>query len=235
MDAAGGPAMEDAVKLEKQIGRANLSSGASCAVLANPQQADRQKQENAWIAARLRERDPEIIDYLIVQFQHRLMRHLIYLTGDRELAEDLFQETWMRVLLRGSQFKGDAQFVTWLFSIARNLVFDLRRRSPATTSFEAVTEAGDERCLDRMKDEESALGHCIAEEDSRLLADALGSLTVTQREVVMLRFREELPLVEIAKRTRAPLSTVKARLYRGLAVLREHVSAMTRSRPAAGA
>jgi len=40
-----------------------------------------------------------------VQYQHRLLRYLLYLTGNRELAEDLFQETWMRVLMRGAQFQ----------------------------------------------------------------------------------------------------------------------------------
>ena len=44
------------------------------------------------------DRTPTLLDELIVRYQHRLLRYLLYLTGNREVAEDLFQETWMRVL-----------------------------------------------------------------------------------------------------------------------------------------
>jgi len=47
----------------------------------------------------LKRQDPELLDRLIELYQHRLLRYLLFLTGRREVAEDLFQETWMRVLL----------------------------------------------------------------------------------------------------------------------------------------
>ena len=56
------------------------------------------------IARGLRRRDPQLLDRLIEQYQHRLLRYLVYLAGNRELAEDLFQETWIRVLQRGHQY-----------------------------------------------------------------------------------------------------------------------------------
>ena len=59
--------------------------------------------ENLAVAEGLRCHDPELLDELIVRYQHRLLRYLLYLTGNREQAEDMFQETWMRVLQRGSQ------------------------------------------------------------------------------------------------------------------------------------
>ena len=58
-------------------------------------------QESTEIARGLRRRDPALLNRLIEQYQHRLLRYLVYLTGRRELAEDLFQETWIRVLERG--------------------------------------------------------------------------------------------------------------------------------------
>jgi hypothetical protein len=61
-------------------------------------------QESTEIARGLRRRDPDLLDRLIEQYQHRLLRYLMYLTGRRELAEDLFQETWIRVLERGHQY-----------------------------------------------------------------------------------------------------------------------------------
>src|SRR5438309_5545795 len=91
-------------------------------------QAAQVQRENAAIAHGLKRQNPELLDELIEQYQHRLLRYLLFLTGKREVAEDLFQETWMRVLLRGSQYNGKARFDTWLFTIARNLVIDLSRK-----------------------------------------------------------------------------------------------------------
>ena len=59
------------------------------------------ERENAAIARGLKRQDPELLDQLIETYQHRLMRYLLFLTNKPEVAEDLFQETWMRVLLRG--------------------------------------------------------------------------------------------------------------------------------------
>src|SRR4051812_12862401 len=73
------------------------------------------QSESVEIARGLKRQDPELLDHLIELYQHRLLRYLLFLTGKREVAEDLFQETWMRVLLRGAQYNGKARFDTWLF------------------------------------------------------------------------------------------------------------------------
>jgi len=91
--------------------------------------ADEQiRQESLAVAQGLKRQDAGLLDELIVRYQHRLLRYLLYLTSNREMAEDLFQEVWMRVLVRGAQFNGQARFDTWLFTIARNLVIDYRRK-----------------------------------------------------------------------------------------------------------
>jgi len=59
------------------------------------------------VARGLRRRDPDLLDRLIEQYQYRLFRYLFYLTGSQETAEDLFQETWIRVLERGHQYDGN--------------------------------------------------------------------------------------------------------------------------------
>src|SRR5690348_3155619 len=95
--------------------------------------------ENTDIVRGLRRRDPELLDRLIEQYQHRLLRYLVYLSGRRDLAEDFFQETWVHVLERGGQYDGRHEFSTWLFTIARHLVIDhLRRERP--TSLEGLTD-----------------------------------------------------------------------------------------------
>ena len=85
-----------------------------------------------------------LLDELIVRFQHRLLRYLLFLTGNREMAEDLFQEVWMRVLTRGGQFNGKARFETWLFTIARNLVIDQRRKRTMSSLDELFEAGGDD-------------------------------------------------------------------------------------------
>jgi RNA polymerase sigma-70 factor (ECF subfamily) len=84
--------------------------------------------ETAKIARGLRERDMELLADLVQRYQHRLVRYLLYLTGRREYAEDLAQETWVRVLQRGSQYNGQQRFDPWLFAIARNLAIDYLRK-----------------------------------------------------------------------------------------------------------
>jgi len=86
------------------------------------------ERENTEIARGLRRRDPDLLDRLIEQYQHRLMRYLTYVVGNRQTAEDLFQDTWLRVLERGSQYDGEHQFSAWLFSVARNLAIDHLRK-----------------------------------------------------------------------------------------------------------
>src|SRR6266849_137440 len=100
------------------------------------------EHENAEIARGLRRRDADLLDRLIEVYQHRLLRYLVYLTGNRERADDLFQETWMRVLERGNQYNGKSRFDTWLFAIARHLVIDASRKKTAM-SLEALTNPQD--------------------------------------------------------------------------------------------
>src|ERR1700677_3805400 len=101
------------------------------------------RQESLEIAQGLKRQEAGLLDQLIVRYQHRLLRSLLYLTSNREQAEDLFQEVWMRVLLRGGQFDGKARFDTWLFTVARNLVIDWRRKR-TMSSLDELFEGGNQ-------------------------------------------------------------------------------------------
>ncbi|MDR3734528.1 MAG: sigma-70 family RNA polymerase sigma factor [Acidobacteriaceae bacterium] len=181
---------------------------------------------NAVIARGLKKHDTELMDTLIEQYQHRLLRYLLFLTGKRELAEDLFQETWMRVLTRGTQYDGRARFDTWLFTIARNLVIDNSRKRRVASLDEMTENTEDAQPFEIASDEPSPLDYLRAGEQNALLAQVLLQLDTNYREVLTLRFHEELSLEEIASVTHAPLSTVKSRLYRGLAALRPHMESL---------
>lgn len=188
--------------------------------LATDEQA---RQESLAIAQGLKRREAGLLDELIVKYQHRLMRYLLYLAGNRELAEDLFQEVWMRVLVRGTQYNGNSRFETWLFSIARNLLIDHRRKRTMNSLDELIEGAGDDdraMPLEIAADGPSPFDRCSWMEDRERIAAALLEIDARHREVLILRFHEELSLEEIATVTKAHLSTVKSRLYRGMAMIK---------------
>ena len=88
--------------------------------------------EGGALAQTLRDRDPDALDRLIERYHYRLFRYLQYLARNRETAEDVFQETWIRVLERGHQYNGKTKFETWLFTIARNLLIDRMRQKDSS-------------------------------------------------------------------------------------------------------
>jgi RNA polymerase sigma-70 factor, ECF subfamily len=188
--------------------------------------------ENASIARGLKRQDPELLDQLIEQYQHRLLRYLLFLTGRREVAEDLFQETWMRVLVRGTQYNGKARFDTWLFTIARNLVIDLSRKRTMSSLDEMNDSNEDDRPFEIAGTGPSPLEQFTSRENSAEVGEVLLTLDAPYREVLVLRFYEEMSLEEIAGVTRAPLSTVKSRLYRGLASLKPELERLRSYHPA---
>ncbi|MGA2572536.1 MAG: RNA polymerase sigma factor [Terracidiphilus sp.] len=184
---------------------------------------DQARLESLAIAEGLKRQKAGLLDELIVRYQHRLMRYLLFLTGNRETAEDLFQETWMRVLVRGSQFDGRSRFETWLFTIARNLVIDYRRKRTMNSLDELIDgDTEDDRAMtfEVATCDPTPFDRVSSLEDREKIAAALLEIDPLHREVLVLRFHEELSLDEIAKVTRAPLSTVKSRLYRGLAMMK---------------
>jgi RNA polymerase sigma-70 factor (ECF subfamily) len=202
--------------------RALFSSSA--ATLAEEQV----RRENLAIAEGLKRQEAGLVDMLIVRYQHRLLRYLMFLTGQRELAEDLFQDVWMRVLTRGGQYNGKARFETWLFTIARNMVIDQKRKRTLSSLDELIEIGDDDRPMtfEVADDQPSPLELFAQGEDREQVAAALLEMDTLYREVLVLRFHEELSLEEIARVTRAPLSTVKSRLYRGMAAIRPKLERM---------
>ncbi len=178
------------------------------------------RDEAKSIARGLRRRDPDLLDQLIEQYQYRLFRYLVYVTGDQARAEDFFQETWIRVLERGHQYDGKSKFEAWLFAIARHLVIDWQR-TKKTQSLDALTDPGQENPLQLANEiEPSPLHQMLAQETEANVQSSLEKIPAIYREVLVLRFQEELQIEEMAGLLSIPVSTVKSRLYRGLDVLR---------------
>ena len=167
--------------------------------------------EEAQIATGLRRRDPDLLDALIEQYQHRLLRYLVHLTGNRATAEDLFQETWIRVLEKGHQYDGKSRFATWLMTIAHNVAIDhLRKRHPA--SLDEMRDAEDAAPFEPPATDPSPFDRAAAVEDGARIQAALEQLPAIFREVLVLRFQEQMKLEEIAQLIHIPVATVKTAL-----------------------
>ena len=172
------------------------------------------------IARGLQRRDPDLLDRLIEQYQYRLFRYLTYVTGNKERAEDFFQETWIRVLERGHQYDGKSKFEAWLFAIARHLVIDWQR-SKKPQSLDTLTDPEQEHPQQFANETEpSPLHQVLSHETEENVQAGLQKIPAIYREVLVLRFQEELRIDEMAGVLSVPLSTVKSRLYRGLEALR---------------
>jgi RNA polymerase sigma-70 factor, ECF subfamily len=170
----------------------------------------------------LRGGDPAFLDGLIEQYQRRLFRYLLSLTGNLATAEDIFQETWLRVLERGHQYRVQWKFEVWLFSIARHLAIDLARSKKAE-SLDVLMDPAEGVEFQLAASEPSPFDTMLAGEESTRIAQILVTIPAVYREALTLRFQEELSLEEMATIIKAPLSTVKARLYRGLDAVRKQI------------
>ena len=182
-----------------------LTSGA-------PLESDTQR-----IALGLRQRDAAALETLVEQYQYRLVRYLVSLLGRRDGVDDLVQETWLRVLERGGSYDGRYRFEPWLFRVARNIALDAMRKRPM---FSLDSNEADGVRSSPASGEPSPYTLAARTKDAERLAHSLQTLQPVYREVLVLRFQEELSLQEISVIVGAPVSTVASRIYRGLATLR---------------
>jgi RNA polymerase sigma-70 factor (ECF subfamily) len=173
---------------------------------------------------RLRGGDMDAIAKLMQRYQHRLYRYLLRMVRQPATAEDLFQQTWIRVMEGAGSYDPRRSFEGWLFAIAHNLAIDhLRRRQPE--SLDEELPSGETRVDLTPSAGPDALTQLLAEERSAFVARAVAEMPATFREVLTLRFEEEMKLEEMAEVLALPLGTVKTRLHRALKSLQSVVRA----------
>ena len=155
-------------------------------------------------------------------YGHRIFRFLLVSLRDRDVAQTLTQDTFMRAWTARESFRGDCSPVTWLTRIALNLVRDHTRTNRFKFWKRAAQTAVDVQDIathipDSTASAESTLS---ARQQLTLVWETVETLSERQRNVFVLRFVEELELSEIAEITGLPISTVKTHLYRSLAAIR---------------
>jgi RNA polymerase sigma-70 factor (ECF subfamily) len=172
--------------------------------------------------AGLRRGDPDAVSALLARYQHRLYRFLLRIVREPATAEDLFQQTFVRIIEKIGQYNAQRNFETSMFTVARNLAIDhLRRKRDA--SLDVTDESGETPANRLISKFPGALDKLLEYERAVVLAAAVAELPVIYREVLSLRFEEDMKLEEIAEVVGIPLSTVKSRLLRALESLRSRL------------
>lgn len=159
--------------------------------------------------------------------RHRaaLYRYLVRQCRDGEVANDLFQEVWSRVVVNRARYEPRAKFRTFLFTLAHNCFIDHCRRVRARPTGPVVEDAD---AADLLPADESSLPERALErsEDARRYRAALASLPAEQRDVYLLHEESELSLEEIARVTGVGAETAKSRLRYAVNKLKAAMAAL---------
>ena len=157
---------------------------------------------------------------LVERVEKPLINFLLRYVGERHVAEDLFQETFVRVVRSIGEFQPDASLTTWIYTLARNLALDhlkSRRRHRETPLDAAASEDGGRVIYfrDVLRAGETAEPGARAErtEDERRVSEALGRLSPPKREALILRVYAGLSYADVARVVDAPVGTVKFRIH----------------------
>jgi RNA polymerase sigma-70 factor (ECF subfamily) len=170
-------------------------------------------QTDEALAVRLADGDELALRELLRRYEDRLARFLHRQTGGRDV-DDLYQETWLRVVQHAERFDPQRRFSTWLFQIAVNLCRDWHRRPPPEP---------------RPLDSETAAAELERSDAAIDAARLLSTLPDAQREVVVLRYYHDMTEDEVATILDIPRGTVKSRLHQAIARLAERVRGARRA------
>jgi RNA polymerase sigma-70 factor, ECF subfamily len=167
------------------------------------------------------------MDAIVATYEQRIFRFHLISIRDRDVAQTLTQDTFVRAWSARSSFRGDCSVLTWLMRIALNLVRD-HTRTDRFRFWKRVSETAIDvsDISAHVPHRDSSLeSRLIASEQMTLVWESVAKLSDRQRSIFLLRFLEELELSEIANITGLPISTVKTHLYRALATIRTHHNA----------
>lgn len=164
----------------------------------------------------------EDIDALVQQYKARLFRFVLLSISDRDAAETIIQDCFLKAYNTRALFRGECSVSTWLMRIAFNLVRD-HTKSQKFKFWKAATDSSidaTEISQHLPSGATSPEDHLLAKERVETVARSLKALSEKQRSVFLMRFVEEMDLPEIAAATGMPVPTVKTHLYRALGAVR---------------
>jgi len=152
---------------------------------------------------------------LIKIYKNRLFSYLIQISGDKNLAEDLFQETLIKVWSGLSNYSEQNRFSSWLFSIAHNTAMDSIRKNNRQRIVETVEEP------DFYAGTANPHQEIVNKETTQIISSAIEKLSPKQKEVFLLRINGELTFKEISELTGESLNTVLSHMHYSVKKLRK--------------
>jgi RNA polymerase sigma factor (sigma-70 family) len=167
---------------------------------------------DALLAVRCQLGEREAFDDLIRRWAGPLRRHVLRVAGNAELADELVQDIWLRVLQGIGRLQDPEKFRSWLFGIAHRRLMDQLRERYASP-IDAQANASLEDIVDETPLEDRAL-------EALELGRGLQRLPTAERDVLSLFYLEELSLNDVASVLAVPVGTVKSRLFRARNLLR---------------
>lgn len=191
-----------------------------------PPQADKPVDSDALLVERTVAGDQKAYELLVIKYQRRIQRLIGRMVRDVDLVEDIAQETFIRAYRALAQFRGDAQFYTWLYRIAVNTakkaLMDLKRNP---TISENSFKSGDEDETSPLENEltsvETPEALLASKEIAGMVNAAMEALPEELRQAITLREIEGLSYEEISEVMNCPIGTVRSRIFRA----REAISA----------
>ena len=173
--------------------------------------------------------DQKAFELLVIKYQRRIQRLIGRMVRDVDLVEDIAQETFIRAYRALGQFRGEAQFYTWLYRIAVNTakkaLMDLKR-NPTVSENAYKSDDDDEtsRVENELTSSETPETVLASKEIANIINQAMQDLPEELREAITLREIEGLSYEEISEAMNCPIGTVRSRIFRA----REAISAKVR-------
>ena len=166
--------------------------------------------------------DDKAFDLLLSRTQTKLFTYIMFVVRDREVANDIFQETFVKVITKLQQHKytNSGKFGAWLVRIAHNVIMDWYREQKS----EKIVEANEENDLSNLGGSEvldlNVENQYVNEQVMRDVRKMMNMLPPTQREVVFMRFYQEMSFKEIAEATGVSINTSLGRMRYAILNLR---------------
>mgnify|MGYP006279699905 CR=1 FL=1 len=164
---------------------------------------------------------PEMFGRLVERHQDRIYNSVYYMVSNREDAEDLAQEVFLKAYDNIHSFRQEAKFGTWLFGIMLNTVRSYWRKQSRRSSKLRLDHGEDGETIDVEAEVDGPVKSSLRAERVQQVREAIDRLKHDLREVIVLRDIEGMTYEEIAEALDVPMGTVKSRLYRARNSLKE--------------
>ena len=172
--------------------------------------------------------DHKAFELLVIKYQRRIQRLIGRMVRDVDLVEDIAQETFIRAYRALAQFRGDAQFYTWLYRIAVNTakksLMDLKRNPTVSeNSFKSDDDDETSHVENELTSSETPDAVLASKEIAQIINTALEALPEELRQAITLREIEGLSYEEISEAMNCPIGTVRSRIFRAREAISQKV------------